>query len=763
MRHSAFAPITRTVVALIATGIVAALFIWAFATPTMHMDPITFHVDAIRINGYAIITAMVILVDLALLLYFASKPARSDERVWLMLYMVIAIVYSASVVLMMISADKAAALIWSDFGTIDVFVGPAIYLFALNYTNQSERRFPGLTVLLLGASFMLITFETSTPIVFGTGTSAALATPWGWDYRAAVGPAIDLIAVWYYVLLISAECRLLSFRRHSQNPILRRQSLLFMVAISIPIGLGALFDLILPMFNINSIPPLAPLLTILTAGLLVYGALRYQVLSINPAVFSNTILSMMKEAVVVVDTKCRILFVNENGEAALGLKTRRTGTTALLPHLLSQSADALRVAIQKPDAETLNIEQVDIAQPMGVLAPVHVTGSKLRVPGIEAWVLVLEDIKVALDIRHQIEREVKVRTSQLHKAQSYLESSIASLQQGFVLVDATLRVESVNHVATHIFKLPAESAPHSFGDVVRQVSWGDPLVDTLGRVIKTGKPRQLDISSPDGSFYQLYVTPVLAKEHIIGATVIVEDVTEQKILDRSKDEFFSIASHELRTPLTAIRGNMSMAKDYFAAVLKDPALKELVDDTHTASVRLIEIVNDFLDSSKLEQGKMVFNLAPVTLKPLFVSIKSDLQSLAEQQSDQIVFSDLDNLPQVIADETRLRQIFYNMLSNAIKYSERATITVTGQREGSKLRIRVADTGKGISPESQKLLFHKFQQAGDSLLTRDNTKGTGLGLYIAKLLADNMHGSIELEHSEVGKGSVFAVVMPVADK
>jgi signal transduction histidine kinase len=174
-------------------------------------------------------------------------------------------------------------------------------------------------------------------------------------------------------------------------------------------------------------------------------------------------------------------------------------------------------------------------------------------------------------------------------------------------------------------------------------------------------------------------------------------------------------------------------------------------------------VNDFLDSSKLEQGKMVFNLAPVTLKPLFVSIKSDLQSLAEQQSDQIVFSDLDNLPQVIADETRLRQIFYNMLSNAIKYSERATITVTGQREGSKLRIRVADTGKGISPESQKLLFHKFQQAGDSLLTRDNTKGTGLGLYIAKLLADNMHGSIELEHSEVGKGSVFAVVMPVADR
>src|SRR5258708_5633120 len=149
--------------------------------------------------------------------------------------------------------------------------------------------------------------------------------------------------------------------------------------------------------------------------------------------------------------------------------------------------------------------------------------------------------------------------------------------------------------------------------------WDVNLSDAVDKVLETKRHKTMQAAAADGSFYQIFITPILSGEHELGATVVIENITEQKILDRSKDEFFSIASHELRTPLTAIRGNMGMAKDYFAEAMKDENLKQLVDDTHEASIRLIEIVNDFLDSSRLEQGKMEFDVRPTALKPVVES------------------------------------------------------------------------------------------------------------------------------------------------
>src|SRR5213075_2929978 len=100
------------------------------------------------------------------------------------------------------------------------------------------------------------------------------------------------------------------------------------------------------------------------------------------------------------------------------------------------------------------------------------------------------------------------------------------------------------------------------------------------------------------------------KTEAIGTAILVEDVTEERVMARSKDEFFSIASHELRTPLTAIRGNTSLIQQYYKAQLKDGQLNEMVGDIHESSLRLIEIVNDFLDASRLEQGKMQFHPEP---------------------------------------------------------------------------------------------------------------------------------------------------------
>jgi signal transduction histidine kinase len=248
----------------------------------------------------------------------------------------------------------------------------------------------------------------------------------------------------------------------------------------------------------------------------------------------------------------------------------------------------------------------------------------------------------------------------------------------------------------------------------------------------------------------------------VGVVILVEDVTEQTLIERSKDEFFFIASHELRTPLTAIRGNASLMQQYYPQILKDKNLAEIVDDIHTSAIRLIELVNDFLDASALEQGKIQFDIERFSLAGVIDEVLRELQGLANGKGIALIADDsLKHLPKVTADRKRVKQVVYNLVGNALKFTDSGTITVSGQTSGNFVHCTVTDTGRGMAKESQKLLFRKFQQAGSTLLARDATSGTGLGLYISKLIIELLNGKISLERSEIGKGSTFGFTLPKA--
>ncbi|HSX01420.1 MAG TPA: ATP-binding protein, partial [Candidatus Saccharimonas sp.] len=127
-----------------------------------------------------------------------------------------------------------------------------------------------------------------------------------------------------------------------------------------------------------------------------------------------------------------------------------------------------------------------------------------------------------------------------------------------------------------------------------------------------------------------------------------------------------------------------------------------------------------------------------------------------------VTSPLGKLPEVYADQSKVHQVLFNLVDNAIKFTDQGGVTIKAKVEDGHLRFFVIDTGKGMSEEAQRLLFHKFQQGADDLLTRDNTQGTGLGLYISKLILERMGGSIKLEYSEAHNGTAFSCSLPLAD-
>jgi signal transduction histidine kinase len=228
-------------------------------------------------------------------------------------------------------------------------------------------------------------------------------------------------------------------------------------------------------------------------------------------------------------------------------------------------------------------------------------------------------------------------------------------------------------------------------------------------------------------------------------------------LDQLKTDFVSIASHELRTPTAAIRGMASMiaSGDYGPVSQK---LKEPIKDIETMSTQLIALVNDLLNLSRIETGKLMYSLSELPLTPILETLKRNLDSVARQQSNKIILAKFPDLV-VQTDEEKLRQILLNIIGNALKFTRNGSVKIEAKQEGQLAVIRVTDTGIGIDTNDQKKLFTKFTR----VTTRDYgwSPGTGLGLYISRELARQMGGEVWLEQSVKGKGSTFALSLPLA--
>jgi signal transduction histidine kinase/HAMP domain-containing protein len=368
--------------------------------------------------------------------------------------------------------------------------------------------------------------------------------------------------------------------------------------------------------------------------------------------------------------------------------------------------------------------------------------------------------------------EASTRVAKEERAQ--LMSSINGLRQGFIYVNTKDVVTLANAAAEgFIHDVEYEGKPTAktkggrirLEDIVRVLPKDFDLKGKIAQCLTSRTLVKFADLGWAGRYFNLYMSPVLNEDTAIGCVLLFEDMTEERILQRSRDEFFSIASHELRTPLTAIRGNTVMIQQYFPDMLKNPDVRAMMDDIHESTVRLIDIVNDFLDTSRLEQNKMKFDSSVFPLEGVIEKVVYELSRFSRDKHVKLEFDQhtLGKLPLVYADPNRITQVVYNLFGNAMKFTEKGSVIINCWVDGRFVKVCVSDTGRGISPEGQQLLFHKFQQSNDSILTRDNTRGTGLGLYISKLLVEHMGGSIKLEHSEVGKGSVFSFTVPVASK
>ena len=225
--------------------------------------------------------------------------------------------------------------------------------------------------------------------------------------------------------------------------------------------------------------------------------------------------------------------------------------------------------------------------------------------------------------------------------------------------------------------------------------------------------------------------------------------------NKLKSEFLANVSHELRTPLSAIIGFSQILLDGIDGPLSDEQQQDILQ-VNKSGQSLLGLINQILDLSKIEAGKMELVMERVELAPLVQGVLDSISPLAQEKGLRIDTRFAPGLPAVEVDPSRLKQILINLLSNAVKFTDRGHIEVVAQSSGRMVRIAVKDTGIGISAEAQKLIFEEFVQ-GDGSSTRRHG-GTGLGLSIVRKLVE-MHGGAITVISEPGLGSTFTFTVP----
>ena len=238
---------------------------------------------------------------------------------------------------------------------------------------------------------------------------------------------------------------------------------------------------------------------------------------------------------------------------------------------------------------------------------------------------------------------------------------------------------------------------------------------------------------------------------------VAKEVAEQA--NRTKSTFLANMSHELRTPLNAIIGYSEMLEEE----AQERGMDELAPDLgkiHAAGKHLLTLINDVLDLSKIEAGKMELFLEDFEIRGLVLDVESTIRPLVEKNRNLLEVSCPADIGLIHADLTRVRQILYNLLSNAAKFTQEGTVALQVHAvriQGEPwIEFAVADTGIGLAPDQQRRLFQSFSQADPS--TSRKYGGTGLGLVISRRFAQMMGGDIHL-HSELGRGSTFTVRLP----
>lgn len=303
----------------------------------------------------------------------------------------------------------------------------------------------------------------------------------------------------------------------------------------------------------------------------------------------------------------------------------------------------------------------------------------------------------------------------------------------------------------------------------RTTAWtiATPLVDNSGNLVavalsstSTSDADELISSTYTTSFIVLFISVIVAIAlllHHYRLASYSKLLAKQKEINQTMSDFLSVATHELKAPTSIIKGYISNVTDGTFGDISDK-IKEQLNVALSQTDRLGSLVKDLLNVSRIEQGRVEYDIKEVDIAGIIDTIKSTYDPVAQDKGLKIEHKKLEFPVQVKADAGRVQEIFTNLIDNAVKYTPSGTVTISYQVEKDKLATKIRDTGPGITAEERERLFQRFYRVKNEH-TKD-ISGTGLGLWIIKQYIEHMGGHIEVD-SLVGSGTEFSVHLPLS--
>jgi len=332
---------------------------------------------------------------------------------------------------------------------------------------------------------------------------------------------------------------------------------------------------------------------------------------------------------------------------------------------------------------------------------------------------------------------------------------LAHMAEAVVALDGGGKIIFINPSTARLFQLEADQvAGRSILETIRN----NDLHEIAKSVRETSLPRsdEITILSPEERIFEVQTVPLEISPAETGALLVLHNITRLRRLEEVRKDFVANVSHELRTPLAAIKG--------FAETLRLGAIEdkehrdEFIASIEKHAENLTAMVDDLLKLSAIESKQQAPKLEPISLFEIITAIVTSLSKSAKQNNIRLAIQSLDALPEIRADRSQIKQLFTNLIENAIKYNRPGgNVHIAGNVDGNSIVITVADTGIGIPHEDIPRIFERFYRV-EKGRSRE-MGGTGLGLSIVKHIVEAHGGSIRVE-SEEGKGSIFSVRLPI---
>jgi PAS domain S-box-containing protein len=347
---------------------------------------------------------------------------------------------------------------------------------------------------------------------------------------------------------------------------------------------------------------------------------------------------------------------------------------------------------------------------------------------------------------------------------------LAGIGEGVLAVDQNYKIIYVNSVAeTLLGRKSADLIGKIYHKYLKSSDSKGNHIKASDRAFKismsTGKSLSTSVTDPfyyyrqDGSKFPVAITvsPILLNGRVIGGIDVFRDITHEIEVDKMKTEFISLASHQLRTPLSAMKWFADMLLKGDAGKLKKDQ-QEFVQNIYDSNERMIELVNSLLNISRIESGRLMINPVLTHLPELIDDVVKDIKTKLDFKKQNLVVSIHPSLPEINLDKSLTRQVYLNLLTNAIKYTpEGGDISVMVSKDHNDIVTQISDSGYGIPAKDHHKVFQKFFRSEN--IVKHETDGSGLGLYLIKAVIESSGGKIWFKSDE-GKGTSFWFTLPI---